>query len=1269
MEQPESKFRVPPAHGELKITEFNRVLVITRDSKRREIGIWATIDCLKSEYMKRTLKIIPFEEISGLIVENEELTEVVERTVEETIRNEILISDSGFSLDMGRAFLAEFNLPHLYVTDFANFVEACQITLSERKVVDEKLPIFINQIVWVSQNLKIKQLDIGREYMEKYSESEEFGRITDYLLHVDKLSYIDTKYVPGDPKYVDLIRLVILLFNMGYFKYSSIILHKSLNSLDLVPIFHYLDEIYEKLDFSQLEKSEREKLKKERRELEEEVSDKEETKGKRAEDYTRWNQETRNIDVDIAILTELEKWERTDLQNKTISWASPGLIWGNEIQRLTSILSKFPDGFIKKDYLEAADYFSGGILPRLDLSESYVTGFIIPAMVRTHNSGKFEEYIKLVFPFEYTVPEDPAKFIELLKLPYDVIIDKDQITVKGMTQKFKQVSSNLHLKIIVNPEGNPERRMENYKKIAEGHFSQIQEVHPGAKLLQAGNKYEIHDIPRIIELELGTLETIASNPSCLHRGLITSNGDERTVYFFSSCIRGLMNRSDTRLYPTEDPKELIPVFEKDSQIGYLPSFLLEDVPYLGLPRDVHQFFSTVIPLWAILGLGSFDIHNLEMSRSLFRYLGLASSGKNPTLMKRDKENIAKLELQESSLVFNFSSGTLPKGVRDYLTKEYHIYEHRKYIPMRTQINLKERAHGLLERSKKPKKSVYSEIDRGKVRVGKKPGVYTIDELSDIASRIQEETGRKPKNDTREELVKYIDRYLNQTGRDRKVLKLFDIYKLNSYSDDKLEKIVGKIQDIDDDGDEIEEDDRLKYIKDRLRKALGGKKYVLLTASPIEKEQDKRRKLVKDLINGDIDDLVRGQATDFEELQALIFSIEDKTGLKFQDLDDEEKLLAQLAYYLGYNEDEEGKNDLINPSEEQIIERRRKYKMLKARLGNMSYYGSELQELLHKIEKDEGRSFELPQYKMSEIYMEEDLRRVLNAYFGYGKDDDELFRKRRERYNIANVRNLVERKRMSLEELQELASDIYENDRIEFEDLDDEDSLRKELGRFFGYRRDSIRNPSKEKIAERRRKYKMTEERLMTMTYKKGEVPKFELQGLLKKIENDEDQSFGLSTIKNLEMYRKDNLYRVLRAYFGYEKKPKEPASDDEDTGRESNSDEESSEESEEEGSEKEDDKEGSEEGSEEESPTTRYQKYDVEPNKLKGPHPPGYSLAELKKIYGRIQKDNFELELSENPRREDYLEALREFFSLSAPKEKKPVNKSNQYEEATEVRG
>lgn len=959
MEVEKRKFKVAPGAAPTKFDKFSQVLVLVSGKK---IGIWTSAACLKSEVLQKTLKIVPVEDVNELAIENEILQDVVD--------GEILISDSPLNLQSARVCLEIFNRPRLYVTNFLNILEAFQTLIYQGKELLESIESFSSEIARVDRTYEDMEFTLIDENLKKLKEEVEKDFWDDLVVYC---TYFvgNTPRLRDDFKFGDFLNVISLLFELEYFYSASIILQNGLRSFDLCPVYLHLDELFSKIDFEKLTDN-----------MPIEYG---EEKGE--ELNIKWLIPEKSLSIREAdqIIDGLWEWELRDVQFDMIGWDSPGLI---PIPNLQYMALKFPDGINKKDYLLAADFYTENLLEKLDLSESYVTGEIIPAMIRRKRSGDFREYLKLVFPTQYTITEDP-KFGEILKSPYEIRIVENKIISEKKSATFRQIQSDHGFEIVVDPTSEDEKeRKERYRQIVEAHITLIRKIYPDAATIKVGDEYTISGTPRKIEISLGNLTKIAKNPISLHRGLITGNGKDRLGYLFATSLRSLIRETEIGFYPPPTQVELFFSLRKIAQIGYLPELLHDK----GLDR--YEFFTQNFPLWAAIGAEKFDIHNLEMSRSLLRgFLKKTVFWEkiSAALRKKDEINLKRFFGDEPAPFIYDGLSHADQRILENLAESYHMLSERKYVNPQSRPNLMERARELLAESESSREEKI-EIDEGKVTLERVPGSYSTSELKSFAEKISKSTGRKMPEDNRKNYYVYIKRYLSRKNVLEKLKdRGFNSAKLESYSEKELDKFIGDLLELQNSVEyEIPESrkGKVNFIRQRLdlpkeKKSTMGKENEL--EPPTSHEAKLRREkydIDLDLVTGK-----NGEMYSLKDLQKLTKKIEKEENLTFVDKDSKHRLLDQLREFFGLlrtkEESEEEENttidDLEPPTLEEAKVRREKYDVGPDLMSGV-YYQSYILKLVGNIEKREKVRF------ISKDSQRE-LLRQLNKFF-FAPDEEE-----------------------------------------------------------------------------------------------------------------------------------------------------------------------------------------------------------------------------------------------------------------------------------------
>ena len=209
------------------------------------------------------------------------------------------------------------------------------------------------------------------------------------------------------------------------------------------------------------------------------------------------------------------------------------------------------------DHRNALDKYLGFDPNELDLSQSYLTGSILPATICPPINSittKPEVIINALYPSKYTVTEhgDNYNHYRYQDAMKDMISsgnlsayqrDGDQLTLNQV--KF-QIVNGADIDLAIDALDDRELDV-----IANKHYQRIKQRFPDAKLVRTLpyiNKYRITGIPREIEMYKSDRRHILTHHVPMTRGWITGNGNERQTYLSASCLYSYLTHRITNYY-------------------------------------------------------------------------------------------------------------------------------------------------------------------------------------------------------------------------------------------------------------------------------------------------------------------------------------------------------------------------------------------------------------------------------------------------------------------------------------------------------------------------------------------------------------------------------------------------------------------------------------------------------------------------------------------------------------------------------------------------
>jgi hypothetical protein len=261
------------------------------------------------------------------------------------------------------------------------------------------------------------------------------------------------------------------------------------------------------------------------------------------------------------------------------------------------------------------NYYSDNILKNLDLSDTVVTGSIIPATLGTllessrYHRGKydrnptrpsstvlaqvpfgliisnllfepidvFEERIQQLYSAEYSVP-DNLEVYRQITAQGNARLRKDILSSLGFAKKVKMGyidGADLDLAVLSETE-------EEFDTIAKRHFRAIRKLflESEMKKIQKIKSYlwEISGPPRTVQIYRSNLKQILTHHLAMVRGFIFGNGQERMMYCSASCLVSLHTRESPNYYYFAGIKSPAEIILKYQQRGYA----------VKLPRNIRQ---------------------------------------------------------------------------------------------------------------------------------------------------------------------------------------------------------------------------------------------------------------------------------------------------------------------------------------------------------------------------------------------------------------------------------------------------------------------------------------------------------------------------------------------------------------------------------------------------------------------------------------------------------------------------------------------------------
>lgn len=348
-----------------------------------------------------------------------------------------------------------------------------------------------------------------------------------------------------------------------------------------------------------------------------------------------------------------------------ITWDSPYILSFFDYKRL-----------VKPDYnpqgpqnaLDAADYYSGGLISQLDLSRSYVTGSMIPAVLgeyvitKTTNTPYGAKNvantvyelnqaaaIDLLYPATYSVPDNPELYQEIvakavgLVLPYEEKYTPyfetlgDKVTLSNDDGQAVQLTivSGADIDIAVDVSDIPDKVAANkeFERIVAQHLQVIQANYPEVVVNAIprvnGVTYEISGAPRMIQIYPCTIAQILTHHVSMVRGCLAGNGPARNFYTSATCTESLLTKRNQNYYyfaGKNSPMEIIMKYKQrqfqfplSDQIQNLLDQYVEQTPKWQFETHFDKHGKTLKNCHtapAIFAYGNFDVYQIYNQKAL-----------------------------------------------------------------------------------------------------------------------------------------------------------------------------------------------------------------------------------------------------------------------------------------------------------------------------------------------------------------------------------------------------------------------------------------------------------------------------------------------------------------------------------------------------------------------------------------------------------------------------------------------------------------------------
>lgn len=245
-----------------------------------------------------------------------------------------------------------------------------------------------------------------------------------------------------------------------------------------------------------------------------------------------------------------------------------------------------PSGTIRSNAWEVLDYYLGGVLDSLDLSDSYITGSSFCATILDHpfhKTMRYQDIIDLYYPATYHVGND--SFNSIIKLINRSIDDKNTRFMDiyeilwshinshqqhyGMPRNNRQSNYDLskfskdkvikHFELREIPGAdvdiavNPSLTTTEFKQVARKHYLSLLAYWPAATFTETTRDngtllYTVKGGHREVQIYQASKQHIMTHHVGMVRGYITGNGESRDAYMSTSCLLSAINGQSTNYY-------------------------------------------------------------------------------------------------------------------------------------------------------------------------------------------------------------------------------------------------------------------------------------------------------------------------------------------------------------------------------------------------------------------------------------------------------------------------------------------------------------------------------------------------------------------------------------------------------------------------------------------------------------------------------------------------------------------------------------------------
>ena len=350
-----------------------------------------------------------------------------------------------------------------------------------------------------------------------------------------------------------------------------------------------------------------------------------------------------------------------------VNWESPYILSYSDYLKLRMV------GFNLDDALKLADYYSNGIISKLDLSRTYITGSIIPALLTiSYSRSDFsrEFLIDLLYPAEYTAPDDYDKYRRLMAgvifaaedinaVSVDMVDDgivlyydyDNKITIT-QTPGAEIVLSNdygdkviltrapgadIDMAVDVSDFSEETAAQAEFERTANAHIDLVKSLYPNITVKTvpkaSGLTYEITGAPRMIQIYRSNIKQILTHHVSMVRGCLTGNGPERQFYASATCIQSLLTDNNKNYYYFAGKVSPMEIILKYMQRKFIFTFTPEIKSLLTsyerqTPKWNRQALESIyggnwaqreLDLGAIFGYGNFNVLQIHEQIVAFKF--------------------------------------------------------------------------------------------------------------------------------------------------------------------------------------------------------------------------------------------------------------------------------------------------------------------------------------------------------------------------------------------------------------------------------------------------------------------------------------------------------------------------------------------------------------------------------------------------------------------------------------------------------------------------